>query len=231
MRKLSILFAFTVLLTSASVALAHKPIFVEPASNATRESAVKISDPNVSWAIYAQLSQAGEVNYYTFDGARNARVKIDVSVPRIESERDFGVAVALIGAGLRDSAAGAPIALNAGEGAIIAPDLRHDPTRVFDEPFTQTSYWTRQTLIAQLPEDGAYTLAVWNPRGQTGKYVIAIGEREEFGLADLFDFPRVWIKVHRYFRETGTDLENAVGVFFLSPIVTGAGRWIERRFR
>ena len=231
MKKFSIVFALVMLLTSAGRALAHKPIFVEAMSNVARENAAKISAPTISWAIYGQLSQIGEVNYYTFEGARSARVKIDVSVPRIDSERDFGVAVALIGTGLPENAAGAFLALNAGEGAIIAPDLLRDPSRIFNEPFTQTSYWTRQTLAAQLPNDGTYTLAVWNPRGQTGKYVLAIGEREEFGIADLLDFPRTWVKVHSFFRGTGADFENAFVVLFLGSAVLIAGRTIERRFR
>lgn len=231
MRKFSIVFAIMILLTSATAVWAHKPIFVEPSSNAARENAAKISNADVSWAIYAQLSKVGEVNYYTFEGVRGARVKIDLSVPRIESERDFGVAVALIGTGLSDNAAGVPIALNAGEGTIMAPDHLHDPTRIFHEPFTQTSYWMRQSLVAQLSQDGTYTIAVWNPRGQTGKYVVAIGDREEFGFADLLDFPRVWIKVHSFFRDTGTDFENAFSVLFLGIIVISAGRWFEGRFR
>lgn len=231
MRKFSIVIAAVILLTSANSVEAHRPIFVEPESNAAREIAAKISNPHVSWAIYAQLSKVGEVNYYTFEGMRGARVKIDLSVPRIESERDFGVAVALIGTGLGDNAAGVPIALNAGEGAIMAPDHLHDPTRIFHEPITQTSYWMRQSLVAQLPQDGTYTIAIWNPRGQTGKYVVAIGDHEQFGLADLLDLPRVWIKVHSFFRDAGTDFEDAFNVLFLGIIVVGAGRWIERRVR
>lgn len=231
MRKFSIVFAIAVLIASADTALAHKPIFVQAASNTSREMAAKIPDPDISWAIYAQLSQVGEVNYYTFEGRRDARVKIDVSVPRIDSERDFGVTVALIGAGLHGTWPGAPISVNEGEGVIIAPDLVRDPLRVFDEPFAQTSYWKRQSLVAQLPQDGTYTIAVWNTRTQTGKYVIAIGEREEFGIADLVDFPRTWIKVHAFFRETGSDFENAFGVLFLGSIALVVGRVIERRFR
>lgn len=231
MKKYSVVLALVLLISSDSTALAHKPIFVEAASNTAREMAARIPNPEISWAIYAQLSQAAEVNYYSFDGKRDARVKIDVSIPRIDSERDFGVMVALIGGGLPDAYIGAPIAVNAGEGAIIAPDLSHDPSRVFDEPFTQTSYWTRQSLVAQLPQDGPYTIAVWNSRGQRGRYVIAIGEREEFGIADLADFPRTWIKVHAFFREAGSDFENAFGVLFVGTITLVVGRVIERRFR
>jgi hypothetical protein len=216
---------------SAGVALAHKPIFVEPAANSAREKAVRISDPTVSWAIYAQLSQVGEVNYYSFTGTRGARVKIDVNIPRIESERDFGIALALIGVGLVDKGSGAPYETYADEGVIVAPDRLHDSTRIFDEPFTQTSYWTRQSLVAQLPEDGSYTIAVWNAREQTGKYVIAIGEREEFGIADMFNFPRIWLQVHSFFHESGKEFENAFGVLVLGSLVIVAGRAIERRLR
>jgi hypothetical protein len=216
--------AIVLSLVTATAALAHKPIFVEPLSNTTRATAIRITNPEVSWAVYAQLSQANEVNYYVFDGERGLSVKIEMSVPRIESQRNFGFDVALIGKGLAD-APRVPFALEAGEGAIVALDSGQDNARVFDEPFTQTSYWQRQTLRAELPADGTYWIAVYDPRGRTGKYILAIGEREDFGVDDVASMPSIVLRVHEFF---GDDVRKAfivplgIGLFVGALILAGA---------
>ena len=199
MKLYSIFFALCLLLFGTSVAFAHKPIFVDPRSNLTRETAIRIADPGVSWAVYAQLSEAGEVDYYTFAGKRGMKVEIAMSVPKIEATRDFGVVVALAGRSINGGDLPSPMVLREGEGFVSAPDSAHDETKLFNEDFTGTVYWTRQTLRATLAADELYTIAVFNDRGKTGKYVLAIGEREEFGVQDLLDFPNVRARVQQWF--------------------------------
>jgi hypothetical protein len=196
MKPLAFLWAIFLALVTATAALAHRPIFVEPRSNTTRANAIKIGDPEISWAVYAQLSDAGEVNYYRFDGKCGLRVRIETLVPHSESARAFGFDVALIGKGF--DAAHVPFALEAGEGVIIAPDAGQDDTRVFDEHVTQTSYWQRQDLRAQLPADGTYWIAVYDPRGRTGKYVLSIGEREAWSASDLAEMPSIIARVREF---------------------------------
>lgn len=196
MKHLAFLWAILLAFATATVALAHRPIFVEPRSNTTRANAIPISDHDISWAVYAQLSDAGEVNYYRFEAKRGARVRIETLVPHLESLRDFGFDVALVGKGFQMTRV--PFALEEDEGVIVAPDSGHDETRVFDEHFTQTSYWYRQSLHAQLPADGTYWIAVYDPRGRTGKYVLAIGEREVWGVSDLLEMPRIVARVREF---------------------------------
>lgn len=196
MERLAFLWAILLAFATATAALAHRPIFVEPRSNTTRANAIPISDHDISWAVYAQLSDAGEVNYYRFEGKRGAHVRIETLVPRIESLRDFGFDVALIGKGF--DPARVPFALEAGEGVIVAADSGQDDARVFDEHFTQTSYWRQQRLHAQLPADSTYWIAVYDSRGRVGKYVLAIGEREEWGTDDMLEMPRIVARVREF---------------------------------
>ncbi|MCX7840601.1 MAG: hypothetical protein N2559_14295 [Anaerolineae bacterium] len=196
MKRWSLLWAILLGFATATVTLAHRPIFVEPRSNTTRANAIPISDHDISWAVYAQLSAAGEVNYYRFEGKRGAYVRLETLVPRIESLRAFGFDVALVGKGF--DAAPVPFALEADEGAIVAPDAGHDDARGFDEHITQTSYWYRQCLRAQFPADGTYWIAVYDPRGRTGKYVLAIGEREVWGVQDLLQMPSIVARVREF---------------------------------
>lgn len=94
----------------------------------------------------------------------------------------------------------------------------------FFEPFTMTSYWSKQEINLSLPESGTYYLVVWNHTGEPGKYVMDTGRLEVFGTADLFNFP-VWLfQTHLYF-------ENyllLIGVPALVAVVL-AFRWIRRQ--
>ena len=75
----------------------------------------------------------------------------------------------------------------------------------FFEPFTQTSYLLRQELIIErLPSTGSYTLVVFDRAMQadSAKYVLAIGEREEFSLADYFTtLPAAWFETKLFFND------------------------------
>ena len=233
MKRSSILFAFLFTLGTAGVALAHKPIFVQAMSNTGRAQAVVIPDPEVSWAIYAQLSQPGEVDYYTFVGKRGMRVDIGMSVPRIESARDFGFTVALVGKGL-PNAPGLPFALESDEGVVVAPESGQDNAHVFNEPFTQTAYWQRQTLRSELPADGTYTITVYDPSGRSGKYVLAIGEREEFSAGDIANMPNVIRRVREFVNvptqpTTTQAFPIELGLAAIGLALLGAIRFVIRR--
>lgn len=233
MKRSSILWALLLMLGTVGVALAHKPIFVQAMSNTGRAQAVVIPDPEVSWAVYAQLSQPGEVNYYTFAGKRGLRVGIEMSVPRIESARDFGFTVALIGKGL-PSASGLPFALESEEGAVVAPESGQGNARVFDEPFTQTSYWQRQTLRAELPADETYTIAVYDPRGRSGKYILAIGAREVFSAGDIANMPSVIRRVRDFVSDPTPPTSNPtlrieLGLAAFGLVLLGTVLFVVRR--
>ena len=218
MKRLAILAAVLLMLATARAAYAHRPIFVQVKSNTTRATAIKIEDVQVSWAIYAQLSQPGEINYYAFDGKRGESVYINLNLPKTQEATQFGLDVALIGKGLTPDAS-VPVGLNAGEGALIAQDTGHDPANVFFEPFTQTSYWVRQTMRVTLPSDGAYTVAVYNSENKIGKYVLAVGEREEWDASDVPAMPSVWVGVQKYFGNP--DLTNlGIGLLVGAVVIT-----------
>lgn len=86
------------------------------------------------------------------------------------------------------------------EGAIaLAYDGSADV--VFDEPVTGTQYWTRQTGTWKAPADGTYRIAVYSPGGRAGKYVLAPGRREAFGIGDIFSLPAVRWEVRTFMEQ------------------------------
>lgn len=84
----------------------------------------------------------------------------------------------------------------------------------FFEPFTQTSYLVRQeVVINDLPSTGVYGLVVFNEaqdniekreggNGNGGKYVLAVGETEDFSAIDyLTTLPAAWFQTKLYFED------------------------------
>ena len=45
------------------------------------------------------------------------------------------------------------------------------------------------------PKDGPYYVVVWDKSKRGGRYVLTIGERDEFGLVDLIKYPYTWAKL------------------------------------
>ena len=219
-RTIKALFAFAISLLVVVIpnAYAHKQL--ESVGNNEFASATIIPDHQVSWAVYQEL-QRGDAHYYRFNANEGERFFMQITIPDLDQYRGFAPSVALIGDGLQEelpiaskrsevttmSAAEAEIAVpaSAGDGAIVLEYDESAPAEKFFEPFTQTSYLVRQELtIEELPSTGTYTVVVYdNSVGfDSGKYVLAIGEREEFSAVDFFTtLPAAWFGTKLYFQD------------------------------
>lgn len=228
MKRWAFWLALGLLLVTTRAAFAHRPIFVEPQSNTTRATAIQISDHLISWALYAQLTQPGEINYYTFAGKRDETAYISVTLPKTSEATQFGLEVALIGNAITKNDR-VPFALNPGEHALVASDTGHDPDAVFFEPVTQTAYWIRQDMRVKLPSDGTYLIAVYNAQNKTGKYVLAVGEREEWRAEDVPAFPNIWIGVRNYFGNTNFVIVGIGVLVTVSALTIGLVYWLTRK--
>ncbi len=190
------------LVVNFSVA-AHKYLGTE--SLRTRDDPVMVPDHQVSWAAYEELEKEGQVDYYRFEAKKGEEIYASLIIPQIERLSDFEPELALIGPGLPEgtdsevSSEDLPLDVREDEG-IFVKRYKGDENEVFFEPFTQTSYWERQVIRRKAPEDGTYFVSVWDAEKETGKYTLAIGEREDFGPGDILDYPSVWWKV-RIFAE------------------------------
>jgi hypothetical protein len=174
------------------------------------EGATKIPNHKVSWAIYQELEGTVEVEYYRFS-ARQREIGFlhaGKTIPDIEKFQSFSPAVVLIGKNLDKAKLEAQnsqvrlahsgdtvynyLNMHGNTGLVLEYDDNNSvPPKLFYEPFTQTSYLIRQELaIPSLPSTGEYAMAIYDdgclqsdgPR----KYVLAIGEREDFGPIDFF---------------------------------------------
>ena len=200
---------------------AHKPLASD--NNNVLEGATKIPDHKVSWAIYQELEGTEEVDYYRFSARQGDRFYMQVTIPDIEKFQSFSPTVVLIGKNLDKAKLDAQnsqvrlahsgdtvynyLNMHGNTGLVLEYDNNSVPLKLFYEPFTQTSYLIRQELaIPSLPSTGEYAVAIYDDgRLQSDgprKYVLAIGEGEDFGPIDFFTtLPAAWFETKLYFQD------------------------------
>ncbi len=198
----------------AGTSSAHLPIYSSGGS--TMSTALKIPDANTSYGITAEFpSSADRIQFYAFSAYAGQHLWFELDVPAMSGLKDFAPVVVLIGPGLGspDSIASTvikefDITLSSGEGAVSY--LYNGTENVISfEPFTQTNLWVRQSAETTLPYKGTYYLAVAVPQGWPhdatsgfGKYILAPGTVERFGLFDYMSIPIDWVRWHAFWEQS-----------------------------
>jgi hypothetical protein len=174
----AVLLALVLLALSVLPALAHQPYFEE--KDITAETPWRVKDPSISTALYSTLESAQDVDYYAFEGRKGQSILLEITIPQIKGQELFAPEMALVGPGLGAVDLPGRVAVPAGFGGLLIPALT-GPARTFNEPFSRTSYWERQSRHVTLPTDGRYLVAVWHGAGEVGRYVFVIGDKERPG--------------------------------------------------
>jgi hypothetical protein len=107
-----------------------------------------------------------------------------------------------------------------------AGDINSRPTQ--PDPFTQLAYWKGEQVPANYPQDGVYYVLVWDRLGRGGKYMLALGGADEFGLADTIKFPYTWAKAHIW---SGDALSPLIAGLVVLLIIVGLVLLAARRRR
>mgnify|MGYP006277819419 CR=1 FL=1 len=203
---------FIIIFMSVSItAMAHKPVDVS--GPASREMPIMIEDHQISWAAYTELSRVNEVDYYKFTAEKGEEIYSNLLIPYLERFKDFHPTIALIGPGLPldYSVENVNLAIKEGEGAIIK---RYESNELeeFYEPFTQTRYYVKQSLIVNAPQTSEYFLAVFNEKEETGKYVFAIGRKEVWKPGEIVKLPKTWWDVRMFMEQEKSTYAITIGV-------------------
>jgi hypothetical protein len=203
LRSILLLIVFIVIIAPV---MGHQPFFED--KEFTFDNPGYIKDPSVSTAMYAALETSTNVDYYEFNGSKGESIFLSITIPQITGAENFAPSMALIGPGLPDVDLPKQVIRPQFSGALILqPPANATP---FFEPFSRTSYWTRQEQNVTLPTNGRYLVAVWDDIGQVGRYVFVIGYKEVLG-GDLA-FP---LKIRNYwkpltpFAQTQTSAQSA----------------------
>ena len=180
---------------------AHKPI--DTSKPATRNDPIVIENHQISWVAYNKLTNIDDVDYYKLDSVKEGEeIYVSMLVPKIERLKDFDPIIAVIGPGLTNDLNNFSeeeikeiLDIYDNEGVVLKLNDKNNKT--FFEPFTQTSYWERQELRIVAPESGDYYVAVFDEE-IADKYVLSIGETEEWGIKDIIKMPLIWWNVRMF---------------------------------
>lgn len=167
----------------STVALAHKPLF-EDRDTTGLEDAILIPDPDVSRAVYGFLDSESDVDYYYFDIHQPLRLYTSLLVPKNDVYAEFRPVYVIIGPGIDGMPEGLPFNVPDGMGAMVIESPDGDREE-FYEPFTATTYYRGVPKHTPVSVRGRYYVAVYDRDGKMGDYVLAVGEKEQFGLSDL----------------------------------------------
>ena len=152
-------------------------------------------------------------DFYVFHASQGTFLQIKLDTLRLAGQDNFRPSLAVFGPGLPpplDSESGLlPFSLPAGAGlqlsmvsdSDIAAENKtgHVVADQVDEPWTGGSYWERQTLGNELPQDGTYYLAVFSSLNQSGAYALQVGDKPQAGVRETLTFPVTWLRVHLRF--------------------------------
>ncbi len=144
------------------------------------DTAYKVPDASISWALYAKLPSKS-VEWYSFELKAGQTLYVSMTVPQISGLEDFAPSFAIIGQGLNASKLepmpsgmeAVPVPSNMG--ALVVP-----PSAAKLEVHGGHGYWIRQSTSIKAPFAGKYFVAVFHGASKAGKYVLAPGQKEVF---------------------------------------------------
>ncbi len=201
-----LVFLLTLLMLSVRSIFAHAPD--KPTDNESLATAYTISDPAKSWAIYAELHEGEEAQYYKFDLSQNERLFVQMFVPTSEKS-SFSPNLGVMGPGIASQDV-LPDYVEIAEGVGIMVLEGQRSSSATYEPFTPSSFYELASIDREVSVGGTYHVVVYES-SQGGQYGLAIGYREQFGLDEFIRIPIDVIGIHQW--------EGQSLLFILAPLI------------
>ena len=188
------LLLFTLLfLVSLSAVSAHSPL--SPQQNESLETAYLITDPMKSWAIYGELHEGGKAQYYRLDLEQGKTLQASLFIPTFK-QGSFTPRLVVMGPGIASRDKVPTFVETPGEVGVRLLELQ-PINRATYEPFTPSSFYELAGISLDAPATGTYYLVVFEPyRG--GRYGLAVGYEERFGLEEWILIPIFAIGIHEW---------------------------------
>jgi hypothetical protein len=194
-RLLLIIFFVFISFGSVSAALAHQPRYV------TNDQLVLIKNPAVSQAFYGELK--GQPAYYLIDLKQPEDLYFQIlepDLPEIQKDKTVAVDYALV------------LSQPAENFITISPDS--DVWKSFYEEYAGDKY-LEGPAAKKFGEAGYYTIKISSPEN-VGKYVLVVGEKEEFPVEEiakaLITIPQ--LKTKFFNKPLWQSFEGRIGKYF-----------------
>jgi NADH dehydrogenase [ubiquinone] 1 alpha subcomplex assembly factor 1 len=208
-------------------AYAHRPT-ISDGSAADAEHAIEFEDVQVSRVVYHDVTEQAPQVWITFEVDQPQKLFLQIGVPVLDRLKAYRPGLALFGPGLPDVRL--PFDSPSGLGGLILRTGDVDTPGTFFEPFTRTSSWILREEDVQLPEAGRYFVVAYEPSGEPGKLWVALGRKEDWGLRDMLNMPKIIAQV-RGFHETAGRPEpsstyNDRRIIFDFDAENSSGDWV-----
>ncbi len=173
---------------------AHTPL--GPGSNERLASATVIPDSTKSWAVYADLHNGGEAQYYKFEATKGEQIPITLYTSPSKQDADFLPGFVLMGPGIANQGSvPSYVETPAGAGHRVVKGTR--PAHATYEAFAPSSFVQVADISFEAPADGLYYIAVLNDE-RGGHYGVAIGARESSTLYEWIVNPLAFPSIYAW---------------------------------
>jgi len=199
-------------LLAVPIVQAHSPTMA--GDNESVATATVISDPTKSWAVYAELHEGGEAQYYKFDISAGQTVYVQLFISTDPANGNFTPDFVLMGPGIQTNGT-VPGYVEQPNGTTATVVQGEQPPAATYEPFSPSTFIQLAEVRMAAPNSSTYYVAVFEPfRG--GHYGLAIGERESYTLDEWLLMPFHLISVHQW---EGQNLFLILGPMVVTVIV------------
>jgi len=187
--------------------LGHAPLGA--GENESLDTAAIIPDPSKSWAIYAELHEGGEAQYYRFSISEGERILVSLLISPASKDEGFLPVLVLMGPKIvNQGVVPGDVEVPEGSGVIVLEGK--PPSQATYEPFSPSSFYSLGAIDLNAPSSGTYYVAVYEPF-QEGHYCLAVGYRETYTLEEWILIPINLISVYQW--------EGQSLPFILAPMV------------
>ncbi len=130
---------------------------------------------------FGRLNKKGDVDYFTFHAKQGTLLHLSLETPAADGK--FNPDLTLFGPGLPAPKEDPTINIGTTNGAIIAHTQTNRDHR-YDQ-YLFTTFYEGPTITDTAPKNTTYAIAIRNPRGGVGRYVLHIGTRTSFRWDEL----------------------------------------------
>lgn len=227
MNGLGLIVVFLVLISSSRVlvseVIAHSPLGAD--NNESLATATVVPDATKSWAIYAELHEGGEAQYYRFNATTGQRIHVMLFKSTDTKDKDFQPGFVLMGPSIAGQGQFPDyVEKPSGAKALTVEGIR--ASKATYEPFSPGNFYSLADLALDAPALGTYYVAVYESyRG--GHYGLAIGDRESYTPVEWFLIPLNLVKIYQW------EGQSLIFVFLPMAITlaVGVGLLVWRRVR
>lgn len=177
-----------------SMVLAHAPL--SSRNNESLSTATVIPDPAKSWAVFSELHEGGEAQYYKFSITGDERIYASLYMSPASRDKGFLPMMVIMGPGIVDDGS-LPSFVEVPQGYGVLVVKGELPSQASYEAFSPTSFYELAQINLKAPESGTYYVAVYEVN-QGGNYGLAVGYIESFTLTEWILTPMNLLSIYAW---------------------------------